>query len=132
MAESKFQLRCYSYLDRMQPQYAAFVGTITQGDLPVEGMASLYIEVAPGNEVFQLVDIAVKSTEARPGAQIVERVRWLAENVETARLETLTGELAGFHKLRVGDYRVIYLILHDEQTLVINAVGHRREIYRKR
>ena len=73
MAENKFQLRCYSYLDRMQPQYAAFVGTITQGDLPVEGMASLYIEVAPGNEVFQLVDIAVKSTEAKPGAQLVER-----------------------------------------------------------
>ena len=33
----QFQLRVYSYLDRMQPQYAAFVGTITQGDLPVEG-----------------------------------------------------------------------------------------------
>lgn len=57
----------------MQPQYAAFVGTITQGDLPTEGMASLYVEVAPGNEVFRLVDIAVKSTEAKPGAQIVER-----------------------------------------------------------
>lgn len=69
----QFQLRCYSYLDRMQPQYAAFVGTITQGDLPTEGMASLYVEVAPGNEVFRLVDIAVKSTEAKPGAQIVER-----------------------------------------------------------
>ena len=68
-----FSLRVYSYLDRMQPQYAAFVGTITQGDLPTEGMASLYVEVAPGNEVFRLVDIAVKSTEARPGAQIVER-----------------------------------------------------------
>ncbi len=72
MAE-KFELRAYCYLDRMQPQYAAFVGTITQGDLPVEGMASLYIEVAPGNEVFRLVDIAVKATEAKPGAQIVER-----------------------------------------------------------
>jgi len=69
----EFSLRVYSYLDRMQPQYAAFVGTITQGDLPTEGMASLYVEVAPGNEVFRLVDIAVKSTEARPGAQIVER-----------------------------------------------------------
>ncbi|MBM4423424.1 MAG: hypothetical protein FJ030_08525 [Chloroflexi bacterium] len=69
----KFQLRCYSYLDRMQPQYAAFVGTVTQGDLPTEGMAALYIEVAPGNEVFRLVDIAVKATEARPGAQVVER-----------------------------------------------------------
>ncbi|RPJ24511.1 MAG: hypothetical protein EHM33_17570, partial [Chloroflexi bacterium] len=69
----QFSLRVYSYLDRMQPQYAAFVGTITQGDLPTEGMASLYVEVAPGNEVFRLVDIAVKSTEAKPGAQIVER-----------------------------------------------------------
>jgi hypothetical protein len=57
----------------MQPQYAAFVGTITQGDLPVEGMADLYIEVAPGNEVFRLVDIAVKGTRAKPGAQLVER-----------------------------------------------------------
>lgn len=68
-----FQLRVYCYLDRMQPQYAAFVGTITQGDLPTEGMAALYVEVAPGNEVFRLVDIAVKATEARPGAQLVER-----------------------------------------------------------
>jgi hypothetical protein len=68
-----FQLRVYSYIDRMQPQFGAFVGTITQGDLPTAGMASLYIEVAPGNEVFRLVDIAVKTTEARPGAQIVER-----------------------------------------------------------
>jgi len=57
----------------MQPQYAAFVGTVTQGDLPVEGMASLYVEMAPGNEVFRMVDIAIKNTEARPGAQIVER-----------------------------------------------------------
>jgi hypothetical protein len=69
----EFQLRVYCYLDRTQPQYAAFVGTVTQGDLMVEGMASLYIEVAPGNEVFRLVDIAVKATEARPGAQVVER-----------------------------------------------------------
>src|SRR5512145_403810 len=72
MAEA-FSLRCYCYLDRMQPQYAAFVGTVTQGDLPTEGMAALYVEMAPGNEVFRMVDIAVKATEARPGAQIVER-----------------------------------------------------------
>lgn len=69
----EFQLRAYCYLDRMQPQYAGFVGTITQGDLPVEGMASLYVEMAPGNWVFRVVDIAVKATDAKPGAQIVER-----------------------------------------------------------
>lgn len=72
MAE-EFQLRAYCYLDQMQPQFAAFVGTITQGDLPVQGMASLYVEISPGNEVFRILDVAVKSTEARPGAQVVER-----------------------------------------------------------
>jgi len=70
---SEFELRAYCYLDRMQPQYAAFVGTVTQGDLPIEGMASLYVEMAPGNWVFRVVDIAVKATDAKPGAQIVER-----------------------------------------------------------
>ncbi len=72
MAED-FQLRAYCYLDRMQPQFAAFVGTVTQGDLPIEGMASLYVEMAPGNWVFRVVDVAVKATDAKPGAQIVER-----------------------------------------------------------
>jgi hypothetical protein len=72
MADS-FQLRAYCYLDRMQPQFASFVGSITQGDLPVEGMASLYVEMAPGNWVFRIVDVAVKGTDAKPGAQIVER-----------------------------------------------------------
>lgn len=85
----QFQLRCYSYLDRMQPQYAAFVGTITQGDLPTEGMASLYIEVAPGNEVFRLVDIAVKATEAKPGAQLVEREFGMFEVHSRSQAEVL-------------------------------------------
>ncbi len=85
----QFSLRCYSYLDRMQPQYAAFVGTITQGDLPTEGMAALYIEVAPGNEVFRLVDIAVKSTESKPGAQIVEREFGMFEVHSKSQAEVL-------------------------------------------
>jgi hypothetical protein len=85
----QFQLRCYSYLDRMQPQYAAFVGTITQGDLPTEGMASLYVEVAPGNEAFRLVDIAVKATEARPGAQLVEREFGMFEVHSRSQAEVL-------------------------------------------
>ena len=39
---------------------------------------------------------------------------------------------AGLYNLRVGDYRVLYEILHGEQTIVIHAIGHRRDIYRKR
>jgi len=85
-----FSLRCYCYLDRMQPQYAAFVGTITQGDLPTEEMAALYVEMAPGNEVFRVVDIAVKATEARPGAQIVEREYGMFEVHSTNQSAVLT------------------------------------------
>ena len=88
MGES-FQLRVSSYLDRMQPQFAAFVGTITQGDLPTMGMAALYIEVSPGNEVFRLVDIAVKATEARPGAQVVEREFGMFEIHSRSQAEVL-------------------------------------------
>ena len=73
MASGDFQLRAFCFLDKMQAQFASFIGTITQGDLPVEGMASLYVEMAPGNEVFRVVDVAVKATEAKPGAQVVER-----------------------------------------------------------
>ena len=42
-----------------------------------------------------------------------------------------TGDLAGFYKLRAGDYRVVYEILHDENLLVIHLIGHRSEIYRR-
>lgn len=71
--ESNLQLRAYFFIDRMQPQYAAYFGTVTQGDIPVAGMSQLYVELAPGNEVFRVVDMAVKSTDVKPGVQMVER-----------------------------------------------------------
>jgi mRNA interferase RelE/StbE len=63
---------------------------------------------------------------------IIERITWLATSLDTISPEALTGELAGFYKLRVGDYRVIYEILHAEQTLMIHAIGHRRELSLRR
>ena len=103
----QFSLRCYSYLDRMQPQFAAFVGTITQGDLPTEGMASLYIEMAPGNEAFRMVDIAVKATEARPGAQLVEREFGMFEVHSRSQAEVLEAGRVVLDRLGLGvAYRV--------------------------
>lgn len=64
--------------------------------------------------------------------RIVERINWLAANLDAIRLEALAGDLTGLYKLRVGDYRIIYEVLRQEQTMVIHAIGHRREIYRKR
>jgi hypothetical protein len=71
--DNNLQLRAYFFIDRMQPQYAAYFGTVTAGDIPVAGMSQLYVELAPGNEVFRVVDMAVKSTDVKPGVQIVER-----------------------------------------------------------
>jgi mRNA interferase RelE/StbE len=66
------------------------------------------------------------------GRRIAQRIHWLVENLNAIRLEALSGDLAGLYKLRVGDYRVIYEVLWDEETIVIHAIGHRREIYRRR
>ena|SRR5699024_9406216 len=97
----EFELRAYCYLDRMQPQYASFVGSVTQGDLPVEGMASLYVEMAPGNHVFRVVDVAVKSTETRPGAQIVERQFGMFELHSQSQAEVLQAGDAVLQELKL-------------------------------
>ena len=68
-----FQLRAFCHLDRIQPQFAAFVGAIASGAPPVEGMSSLYVEMAPGNWVFRVMDKVLKAVDVQPGAQVVER-----------------------------------------------------------
>ncbi len=66
------------------------------------------------------------------GHRVAERIHWLAENLDNIRPEPLTADLAGLYKLRVGDYRVVYEILRNEQVMVIHQIDHRRRIYRKR
>lgn len=70
---SRFELRTYAFIDRMQPQYAAFLGSELDGDVPLAQMAELWLELSPGSEIYNLLDSAVKSTNARPGLQLVER-----------------------------------------------------------
>jgi mRNA interferase RelE/StbE len=66
------------------------------------------------------------------GRRIIDRINWLADNLDDVKPEILSGDLSEFHKLRVGSYRVVYEILRDEQLIVIHQIGHRREIYRRR
>jgi mRNA interferase RelE/StbE len=83
----------------------------------------------------RLLDAASKDLAKldKPVARrIVKRVHRMAENLKDADLEALTGDFEGLFKLRVGDYRVIYELIHGEQLIMIHAIGHRREIYRRR
>jgi ethanolamine utilization microcompartment shell protein EutL len=67
------QLRTYLLIDQMQPQYGALTGKTMQGEVPVEGMAEVYIETAPAADIYRVMDIALKTTDVRAGALAVER-----------------------------------------------------------
>ena len=67
------ELRTYVLIDTMQPQYAALTGVLMQGDIPVEGMAEVFMELAPASDVYEMLDVALKTTEVRPGSLRVER-----------------------------------------------------------
>lgn len=75
----KATLRTYAFIDRMQPQCAAHVAATSPGDPPLAGMAELFVEMAPGNEVFKAADIALKAASVRPAMQIIEREFGLLE-----------------------------------------------------
>lgn len=44
------------------------------------------------------------------------------------KLPELKGKFAGLRKYRIGDYRVIFVIVGD--AILITRIGHRREIYK--
>jgi hypothetical protein len=72
-------LRGYVFIDSLQPQLAAFVGTTCRGFLPLAGQASLWIETAPGMIINRVTDVALKATRAAPAIQVVERAYGLLE-----------------------------------------------------
>lgn len=72
-------LRSYVYIDRLQAQHAAYMGTVSIGFLPLPGDASLWIEISPGIEINRITDVALKSAVVRPGVLVVERLYGLLE-----------------------------------------------------
>ena len=62
-------------------------------------------------------------------ARIVKKLDWLVENFDNINPLGLTGDLAEFYKLRVGDYRVIYELSDTGDEIIIVKLGHRRDVY---
>ncbi|KJH69710.1 hypothetical protein [Aliterella atlantica] len=82
------ELRSYVFLDSLQPQHAAYMGTVALGFLPLPGDTSLWVEISPGIEINRITDIAVKSTAVQPGVQVVERLYGLLEVHSSRQSET--------------------------------------------
>jgi hypothetical protein len=127
------ELRAYVFIDTLQPQHAAFVGTVAQGFLPLAGDAALYVEISPGIEINRITDIALKSNDVRPAMQIVERLYGMLEihgpsqaevrDAGRAILEALEVRDADRLRPRIASSQIIRRV-DPHQAQLINRVRH--------
>lgn len=84
---------------------------------------------------FRLLDAAIadlKRLDKPVARRLLARIDWLTQNFEFVKHEALKGELSGLYKFKAGDYRIVYEIFENEKLLTIHAIGHRREVYKRR
>ena len=86
------ELRVYLLIENLRRQFAAYMASPTRarGYVPIEGMHSLIIEMAPALAIHRVMDLAVKSVpEAEPGMLYVERQFGILElhDVDLERLK---------------------------------------------
>ncbi|HEX4053340.1 MAG TPA: type II toxin-antitoxin system RelE/ParE family toxin [Tepidisphaeraceae bacterium] len=73
----------------------------------------------------------LKRMDARIKAQLFAKLEELAKNPgATPGTKPMAGEWMGFHRLRHGDLRVIYLHDRANDTIVIAHVGPRGGVYK--
>ena len=61
--------------------------------------------------------------------RVLRKIRWLSENFDDTKHQSLTANLSDLFKLRVGDYRVIYSFDVEIELVTIHKIGHRRDVY---
>jgi hypothetical protein len=96
-------LRTYVFIDSLQPQLAAFIGTTAKGFLPLAKMASLFVEIAPGIAINRITDIALKATHVKPALQVVERAFGLLEIHEADQGEVRSAGAAILRHLELNE-----------------------------
>lgn len=117
---SDVTLRTYVFLDSLQPQLAAFIGTTARGFLPVAGVASMFIETAPGLIINRITDVALKATGVTPAIMVVERAFGLLEIHDRDKGQVLLGGQAVLDHLGVKETdRVQPKVVSDQ---IIRAV----------
>ena len=75
---------------------------------------------------------AAKALKEIPKAnrkRIVEKIDSLAESPPNPDTTKMKGDNP-FHKVRVGDYRIVYEIQEDVLVILVIKIGHRKDIYR--
>ena len=122
------KLRTYIFIDSLQPQLATYMGTVSQGFLPVPGDACLWLEVAPGMAIHRLTDVALKATRVHLGQQVVERAfgsmvfhhRDQSDVIEAGHsvLRTLGTREESRQKCRIAWSEIVRAITPDHAVLI--------------
>ena len=63
--------------------------------------------------------------------RIAKAIDNLGTDPRPSGVTALQGE-PGLLRIRVGDYRIIYIVRDDVLTVLVVTVGHRREVYQRR
>ncbi len=72
---------------------------------------------------------ALKKIPKHDQKRISEKIDNLAENPPNPDTTKMKGNNP-FHKIRIGDYRIVYEIQDDVLLILIIKIGHRKDIYR--
>ena len=72
---------------------------------------------------------ALKKIPKPDQKRISERIDSLAESLPNPDTTKMKGNNP-FHKIRVGNYRIIYEIQDDVLLILIIKIGHRKDVYR--
>jgi hypothetical protein len=127
------ELRALTFIDVLQPQLAGFLQTVAQGFLPLDGQASLLVEIAPGIAINALTDVALKQARVVPGMQIVERAYGLLElhafdqGEVRAAAAAILGKLGLKETDRLAPHtlaREIITGIDGHQSAIINRMRH--------
>ena len=62
--------------------------------------------------------------------RIVKRMTALVDDPRPQGAKALQGNEAGYLRIRVGDYRVVYTVDDNVLLVLVVRIGHRREVYR--
>ena len=73
---------------------------------------------------------ALKKIPKPDQKRISKKIDNLAENLPSPDTTKMKGNNP-FHKIRVGDYQIVYEIQDDILLILIIKIGHRKDIYKK-
>jgi len=62
--------------------------------------------------------------------RIKKKIDDLAENLPDPATTKMKGNNT-FHRIRSGDYRIVYEIYEDRLVILVVKVGHRKDVYKK-